>query len=182
MPGVPTGTLDCRFSHRRARYFLLRKRKYPKSAHRGRTPYVPPAQLGRVFLFPACVTRGYAGSPDGLRPPASVRFGACGPGCPPGRARHFGVCAVRGVGQRLEHPHQAPVGGEQGDRSTGQKARGRLGWQGVSAGARRKEDTAPILRPRKTGVLRGANPGGRPLSDGFVPLCASLPTFCACRK
>ena len=95
---VPTSTMDCRVPPRQAGYFLLHQRKYPKSVSRGRAPWIPPAQLGCVPLFPASLTRSYAGSIDGLRPPAYLRFGACGPGYPPGMAMHFGVCTVRGTG------------------------------------------------------------------------------------
>ena len=52
-PAGASRPYTCRFPHRRAGYFLSRKRKYPKSAHRGRTPYAPPAQLHCALLFPA---------------------------------------------------------------------------------------------------------------------------------
>ena len=61
----------------------------------------------------------------------------------------------KGTGRRLEHQEQAPIGGAEDCRARRQKAGGRRVSLGVSAGARRKEDAAPILRPRKTGVLRG---------------------------
>ena len=58
-------------------------RKVTKSAPKGERPLgYPPAQLHCVPLFPACVTRGCAGSIDALRASASVCFGYH---TPPGR-------------------------------------------------------------------------------------------------
>ncbi len=152
---VPANPMACRVPPRQAGYFLLHQRKYPKSVSRGRTPWIPPAQLHCVLLFPASLTRGCAGSHDGLRPPASVCFGICtpraawpgemGPPQKPSEAVFVGrgaaaewmsfrhrrkrriwslrrrgrlewrctsACApLEAQARRLEHPHQAPIGG-----------------------------------------------------------------------
>ena len=121
---VPASPLDCRFSHRRARYFLLHQRKYPKSVSRGRAPWIPPAQLHCALLFPASWTRGCAGSPGALRASASVCFGYP---TPPGRLAGLGPPAwrtVRGADRRLEHQEQAPIGGAGVSQVTCAKGRG----------------------------------------------------------
>ena len=136
---VPANPVACRVPPRQAGYFLLHQRKYPKSVHRGRTPYVPPCSVG---VRPSL---------SGVRDPRLRRFPRRPPGscsrmlwCLRPRIRAWpGAALWHGAplevqARRLEHQDQAPIGGAEDCRSTAQKAGGRRASLGVSAGVRRK--------------------------------------------
>ena len=165
---------DCRFSHRRARYFLLHRRKYPKSVSRGRGPWIPPAQLHCIPLFPASGTRGCAGSPDTLRACASVCFGCP---TPPGRLAGRGPSVPTPLGvqtRRLEHQVQAPIGVVEVRQVSSAKGRGPPGVAGsVSRHTPVNRDWHQFCSPAKRGFL-----GGKSWRTTFVRwICPPMRVF-----
>ena len=86
----------------------------------------------------------------------------------PGTARHFGTCAGRGAGQRLEHQMQAPIGGAEVRQVRSAKGRGPPGVGYVSmqdAGKRTLHRfCAPALGPPPKPSVSGF--GGERTSKG----------------
>ena len=165
---------DCRFSHRRARYFLLHRRKYPKSVSRGRGPWIPPRSVA------------LHSSLSGVRNPRLRRFPRHPPGLcirmlwlshPTRRLAGRGPSVPTPLGvqtRRLEHQVQAPIGVVEVRQVSSAKGRGPPGVAGsVSRHTPVNRDWHQFCSPAKRGFL-----GGKSWRTTFVRwICPPMRVF-----
>ena len=152
------------------------RRKSPKTRPKGGVPpWVSPRSVGPRLSLSGVAKPAAAQLPPA---PSGLVRGVCfGHPTPPRRLTGFGPgvrCTVRGVGRRLEHPHQAPIG--RGGRVTGHLSKRPEAavhrWQCQQAHAG-KRTPHQFYSPVKQGFL-----GGKSWRTPFVRwICPPKPPF-----